>query len=199
MQKMAKKENTKKNKRGLTRRDFFKVSAAAGAAGGFTSALDWAVVPPTAMAATDKTMYSICPYCSVGCSLKIDLDSTAVNWDDKVVDIYGDTGSPISNGSLCSKGASAIQYAKNPQRLVTPKYKLGNGSWVNSTWEAAMVSGVPGVIDSIPKLMADTKAASGANAATFLGCAHATNEANYIYRKLVTEFGTNNIEHQARI
>ncbi len=33
----------------------------------------------------------------------------------------------------------------------------------------------------------------------FFGSSHMNNEENYVYRKVITGFGTNNIEHQARI
>jgi predicted molibdopterin-dependent oxidoreductase YjgC len=33
----------------------------------------------------------------------------------------------------------------------------------------------------------------------FLGSSHMNNESNYIYRKLIANFGTSNTEHQARI
>ncbi len=33
----------------------------------------------------------------------------------------------------------------------------------------------------------------------FLGSSHMNNEPNYLYRKLIANFGTSNTEHQARI
>lgn len=197
---MSKFQELKNTKRaGITRRDFFKISAAAGAGGTVASLIDWAVVGPSpAIAAADKYVNSICPYCSVGCGLKIAVDSAQSNWDNKVVDIYGDTDHVVSNGALCSKGAAAIQFAKNSSRVLTPKYRKGNGVWINATWQQAM-NGIADEVSGIPDLMANTKTTHGADAVTFLGCSHTTNEANYIYRKLIAQFGTNNTEHQARI
>lgn len=40
--------------------------------------------------------YSVCPYCAVGCGMKIYVK------DNKVVHVEGDEESPISRGSLCS-------------------------------------------------------------------------------------------------
>lgn len=200
-------KNRKKKKAGITRRDFLKISAAAGAGGGVISLLDWAVVGPSpaALAATGE-VNSLCPYCSVGCGLKIAYDDSKpaskmyTDPDNSpVVDIYGDTDSVLNNGALCSKGAAAIQFANNTRRVGTPKYRLGNGAWVDVTWQEAMETGVPTVIDSIPKLMKDTKVAHTANAVAFLGCSHMTNEGNWLYRKLIAQYCTNNIEHQARI
>lgn len=202
-------KNRKKGKKaGITRRDFLKISAAATAGGGVASMLDWAFVGPSpaALAATGE-VNSICPYCSVGCGLKIAYDDSkpASNMytdptNSPVVDIYGDSDSVLNNGALCSKGAAAIQFANNARRVGTPKYRLGNSTtWFDATWQQAMETGVTGKIDSIPKLMKDTKVANGANAVGFLGSSHATNEANWLYRKLIAQYGTNNTEHQARI
>jgi hypothetical protein len=33
----------------------------------------------------------------------------------------------------------------------------------------------------------------------FFGSSHMNNESNYIYRKIIANFGTSNVEHQARI
>lgn len=33
----------------------------------------------------------------------------------------------------------------------------------------------------------------------FFGCSHMNNESNYLYRKIIGNFGTSNVEHQARI
>ena len=33
----------------------------------------------------------------------------------------------------------------------------------------------------------------------FFGCSHMNNESNYVYRKLIANFGSSNVEHQARI
>lgn len=43
--------------------------------------------------------------------------------------------------------------------------------------------------------------ASGYNSQSvaFLGCSHMNNEENYLYRRLIAQFGTTNTEHQARI
>ena len=33
----------------------------------------------------------------------------------------------------------------------------------------------------------------------FFGSSHMNNEPNYLYRKIIANFGTSNVEHQARI
>lgn len=45
----------------------------------------------------------------------------------------------------------------------------------------------------------DNTPGRNATAVQFFGCSHMNNEANYTYRKLVADFGTSRVEHQARI
>lgn len=211
---MATKDNTEKNKRGLSRRDFFKVTAAAGAAGGFTSALDWSVVGPAEKAlAADPSTITTCPFCSVGCNMVVDVTGGAVT------DVYGDTTCPINRGALCSKGSAAIQLVTNEKRIGVPENTTGitgpvkrvGGSgqpqtWTSISWDDALTE--------IATAMVAARSASGtwmdgsttpanvsghAEGVAFLGCSHATNEENWLYRKLIANFGTTNVDHQARI
>ncbi len=215
---MAKKDETSKNQSGLTRRDFLKVAAAAGATGGVASVMDWAIVGPNLALADDKPAYdtvTTCPYCSVGCNMKVGIATEGPNLG-KVVDIIGDPDCPINKGALCSKGAAAIQLVNNTRRVGVagsihaasaapnegPMKRTGDGAWAPITWAVA--------IDEIgDAMLAARQATSGwitagkvtntAHGVAFLGCSHATNEENWIYRKMIANFGTNNTEHQARI
>ena len=53
---------------------------------------------------------SVCPYCAVGCGQLIYTKAG------KVIDIEGDPRSPISEGTLCPKGAAIFQLHVNPNR-----------------------------------------------------------------------------------
>ncbi len=209
MAKKVKKDNIDKKPNGISRRDFFKISAAAGAAGSFASTLDWAVVGPTANIANAATTTSTCPYCSVGCGLSVDAAGGVVT------DIYGDTVSPINLGALCSKGAASIQLVNNTRRVGVsgsiwtasappnegPMKRTGNGSWSAITWDTAMTEIASAMTSARSAVPVDASGGVTGNAqgVAFLGCAHATNEENWIYRKMIANFGTNHIEHQARI
>src|SRR5215831_16006318 len=59
--------------------------------------------------ATDTT--TVCPFCGVGCGQVV---STR---NGHVLNIEGDPGHPISEGTLCSKGAAGIQVVNNSRRL----------------------------------------------------------------------------------
>lgn len=214
---MAKKDNTKNNQTGLTRRDFLKATAATAAAGGFTSALDWGVVGPNpALAAEVGNNYdsiTTCPYCSVGCNMKVGTGVGSASGS--VVDIIGDPECVINKGALCSKGAAAIQLVNNSRRVGVadsihtasrnygPMKRTGDNAWEAVTWDSAMTQ-IATAMMSARQASGEWVDASGrvtntANGVAFLGCSHATNEENWLYRKLIANFGTNNTEHQARI
>ena len=204
---MATKDNTK-NKRGLSRRDFFKVTAAAGAAGGFTSALDWAVVGPAEKAlAADSFTITTCPFCSVGCNMVVEVTGGSVS------DVYGDTTCPINRGALCSKGAAAIQLVNNEKRIGVPENTTGltggpwrriGGSgtaWTSISWDTALTEVATTMVAARNGVWQDGSGnvTGKAEGVAFLGCSHATNEENWLYRKLIANFGTTNVDHQARI
>ncbi len=222
--------NGSKN-RGVTRRDFFKWSAAAGAAG---TVFDWSVTGPAFadspagepqdQITPTKTYRSMCPYCSTGCGVIV-----ATNAAGEAVDAYGDPSHVINRGGLCSKGAAALQLHRTDARVVEPRVKV-NSVWYKSATTAedgwlklfgvtawtdvvygdtltpadwTPVSGagtMPVGIKTIPKSFADARlTASGPDAVAFMGSSHMTNEECYLYRKLTAVWGTNNVEHQARI
>lgn len=197
----------KPNKKGMSRRDFLKSSAAATAAG---TMLDWAVVGanPALAAEVDKSVRNICPYCSVGCAIKIDVDAS-----NNILDIYGDPTSVINQGALCSKGAALIQLANSPQRIGIPgqtnhniygtspvvtggPMKRTGGDGTNNTWTSVTWSEA---ISDIATYMKNAKTGHSANNVAFFGSSHMVNEECYAYKKLITLYGTNNTEHQARI
>src|SRR3954466_11694444 len=60
---------------------------------------------------------SVCPYCAVGCGQLIYTKAG------KLINIEGDPRSPISEGTLCPKGADAFQLAVNPHRVTHVLYR----------------------------------------------------------------------------
>jgi len=202
----------KNNKRGITRRDFIKISAAAGAAG---TAVDLLATGGTAVASPPESRthtHTNCPYCSVGCGQTIVTDAGRT----QAIEIYGDPDHVISRGAHCSKGAASIQLVESNQRIGRPGGKrpsatcttdgpwLKTGAvWADITWDAAIAGIAADLVAArtagggIP--IVGGKVTGSAAGIAFLGCSHMTNEENYIYRKLISNLGTNNIEHQARI
>lgn len=186
------KEKGFENKLKMTRRQFLKTTAAAGAAG---TMANWFYNPPPAGAAVSSGIPTICPYCSLGCGMIGVPDGSG-----GIKDIYGDPIHPYNDGAQCSKGASNIGLANSPQRVTGgPMVKYGNsGSWQSITWPQA-ISGIADTLASIKSTSPGLPDYAGADQVAFMGSSHMTNEECYFYRKLIALFGTNNIEHQARI
>src|SRR5437899_8677956 len=75
-------------------------------------------------------------------------------------------------------------------RLKTP-VKLVNGKYQKISWDQAL--------DEISKKMLDLKKESGPDSIFWVGSSKHSNEQSYLLRKFVSFFGTNNMDHQARI
>lgn len=197
----------------LTRRQFLQAGAATAAVG--AAGLDFAAKPSSAAAAQTvavaETYHTTCPYCSASCGQLIDVDV-----DGNVLDIYGDHMSPFNDGGLCAKGAGTFQLVNNERRLgafedhpANPVFSYddtydngiaywreGNGDWNPIALDKAL--------DDIAQKMVDARGditAPGQNpkGVAFFGSSHLNNEQNYTYRRLIAQFGTSNVEHQARI
>lgn len=63
----------------------------------------------------------------------------AVVRDGRVIKIEGDPDSPISYGTLCSKGMAVLQIAYHPERILHPMKKTLQG-WERITWDEALDS-----------------------------------------------------------
>jgi anaerobic selenocysteine-containing dehydrogenase len=130
----------------MNRRDFLKISAAAGG-----SALAWSGVQSmmdsqSAYAAADgqlvtsskdKIVPGACLLCSSGCGI---LARVA---DGRVVKLEGNPMHPINSGVLCPKGQAAPELLYNPDRLTGPMKRTGKrgaGQWQKISWDEAVQS-----------------------------------------------------------
>lgn len=196
----------------LTRRQFLKASAATAAAG--AAGLDFAARASSAVAAeVAETYHTTCPYCSASCGQLVDVDASG-----NVLDIYGDHMSPFNDGGLCSKGAGTFQLVTNPRRIgawagphpVSNTFaydatytdgiaykRTGNGAWSKMSLDAALAEIAP----ALKTARGDVTPANGYNSkgVAFFGSSHLNNEQNIAYRRLIAQFGSSNVEHQARI
>src|SRR5262249_56775546 len=110
----------------MTRRDFVKLGAvSAGALGTTPLGFDLAEavqVQQNLRIDGAKEVHSLCPYCAVGCSI------IAFTKDDgkghaKLLQIEGDPDSPVNEGRLCPKGATAMQLAISTRPVEKPLYR----------------------------------------------------------------------------
>jgi formate dehydrogenase major subunit len=97
---------------------------------------------------------------------------------------------PINLGSLCSKGMAAREKVSSEKRLRYPM-KLEGGKWKRISWDQAMTE--------ITAKIQEIRKQHGPDALMILGSAHHNNETAYALRKFAALWGSNNLDHQARI
>jgi anaerobic selenocysteine-containing dehydrogenase len=180
-----------------TRRQFLKgLTTGTVAIGALTQSGCGPAIPPLkTRGATDTT--TICPFCGVGCGQVVSTLSG------KVINIEGDPGHPISEGTLCSKGAAAIQVVNNPRRLQKVLYRAPRGkAWEEKTWDWALeriAARVKETRDKTFKTSVDGRVVNRTEAIACLGGSALDNEEAYLLVKLMRALGLVYIEHQARI
>ena len=128
----------------ITRRDFFKASAAGGVAvayGSFGLDLTPAYAESSQLKISRATeVRTVCPYSAVGCSMiAYRVGDGASNVKPTLAHIEGDPDSPVNGGTLCPKGASTLQLAINGNRTLRPKVrKPGGTEWEDIEWDDAL-------------------------------------------------------------
>jgi len=185
----------------ITRRTFLKISGAA-AAGSILSGLGFDLYPAQAYAAElrikgAKETTTVCCYCSVGCGLVVHTR------DGKVINTEGDPEHPISEGSLCSKGASISQNANNESRLQKPLYRAPRSSeWQEVEWDWTLDQIAAKIKSTRDRTFTEVKQGLVVNRTegiAHVGSAALDNEECYLIQKLVRSWGVVHVEHQARL
>src|SRR5437867_7028087 len=81
-----------------------------------------------------KEVRSLCPYCAVGCAL-IAYTKQGADGKTQLLQIEGDPDSPVNEGRLCPKGATAMQLATTARRVDKPQYRApGSTKWEEKSW-----------------------------------------------------------------
>jgi formate dehydrogenase major subunit len=184
----------------ITRRGFLKTTGATVAAGGIGLSFDKPEAHAAATKIADATKTTtICPYCSVGCSIIVHTK------DGKVVNTEGDPDSPINQGSLCSKGMSIYQLThNNPDRLTKPLYRAPKSTtWEEKSWDwmlERIAQNIKKTRDASFRATNDKgQTVNRTEAIASVGSAAMDNEECFIYQKFLRGLGLVYIEHQARI
>ena len=190
----------------VSRRNFLRTSlggTAAGTALGSLAALGANLAPATARAQElrirdAKTTPGVCPYCAVGCGTLV---HTVAG---EIVNIEGDPRSPLSEGTLCPKGAAIYQLHKNPNRMTRVLHrKPGAVRWeeVELDWAMDRVAQLVQKTrdETFVERLDDGKAVNQTTAIFSLGGATLDNEWNHLQQKLMRGLGIVAIENQARI
>jgi formate dehydrogenase major subunit len=127
---------------------------------------------------------AICNNCAVGCGFVGEVQNgvwvSQEPWFDH----------PVNLGSLCSKGAAARSKVISEKRLRYPM-KLAGGKWQRISWDQAM--------SEITAKLTELRKKYGPDTLMINGSAHHNNEMAYALRKFGAFWGSNNIDHQARI
>ena len=148
-------------------------------------------------------VHSLCPYCAVGCSL-IAYTKKDASGKTQLLQIEGDPDSPINEGRLCPKGATAMQLATSSRRVEKPLYRApGSTKWEEKDWDFVMGK----IAQNFKTSRDNTFVAQDANGSVvnrtegvaFAGGAAFSSEEGYFATKLMRTFGIVHIEQQARV
>lgn len=195
----------------LSRRQFV-AGASAGLAGTTLGALGFgdieaalaASIRPYKLARTTEAR-NTCPYCSVSCGMILYSREDQAGQGKRVLThIEGDPDHPVNRGTLCPKGAAALDFVQAKTRVLYPMHrKPGSGKFERVSWDFAM--------DRIAKLMKEDRdqnfiTTNDAGVTVnrwvttgFLGGCAASNEAGWLTYKFVRSLGLVQVDNQARI
>ena len=128
-----------------------------------------------------RTVSTVCPYCGVGCGIKLSADAAG-----RITHVDDDPDNRSSIGLLCVKGRFGVSFVDHPDRLTTPLIRR-RGRLQEATWDEAL--------DLVADKFVQHRGYFGAFAS-----AKATNEDNYLIQKFTRALmGTNNIDHCTRL
>jgi len=183
---------------GVSRRDFLKISGTTALLGSIGVNLDPARAHARELRIKNaRQSTTICPYCSVGCGLIVHTENG------KVINAEGDPDHPISEGTLCSKGASLLQIVNNEKRVKKPMYREPGGTaWKEVEWDWALDKIARNIKDSRDRTFKDVvngQVVNRTDGIAHVGSAALDNEECYLIQKLVRSWGLVYVEHQARI
>ena len=173
----------------IDRRTFLKRSGMVAGAGAFASQLPYGAIQPAGAqkAGGDgktEVRRTVCTHCSVGCAIDAHVQNGVWVRQEPVFD------SPLNLGAHCAKGASIREHGHGEYRLKSPM-KLVDGKWQKISWDQA--------INEVGDKLLAIRKDSGPDATFWVGSSKHNNEQSYLLRKFVSYFGTNNMDHQARI
>jgi len=181
-------------------------AATAGAVGGSVLGFDIAQAKAVQLGLRIEgatVSHSVCPYCAVGCAL---VAYTKKHPDGKVelLQIEGDPDSPVNEGRLCPKGASALQLAVSSRRVAGPLYRAaGARDWQRVSWDFAMERLAQHIKASRDRTFvatdADGNVVNRCEGVAFAGGAAFSSEEGYLATKLMRSLGVIHIEQQARV
>jgi formate dehydrogenase major subunit len=131
-----------------------------------------------------KQVKTVCTHCSVGCGIYAEVQNGVWVGQEPAFN------HPFNLGGHCAKGAAVREHGHGERRLKYPM-KLVDGKWKKISWQQA--------IDEVGDKFLEIRKQSGPDSVYWLGSAKFNNEQSYLFRKMAALWGTNNVDHQARI
>jgi len=175
----------------MDRRAFLRRSGVTLGVGAAATQLPFSMVGEAAAAAESaggkiEVKRTVCSHCSVGCAIDAVVQNGVWIRQEPVFD------SPLNLGAHCAKGAAIREHGMthDSHRLKTPM-KLEGGKWKRVSWDEAY--------KGISEKLLQIRKESGPDAIFVLASSKHNNEQSYLARKWITLWGSNNIDHQARI
>ena len=137
------------------------------------------------MSSDDEPVKTICPYCGVGCGIKVNPgeepgDMRFMPWGD----------APVNEGRVCIKGGAATEVVDHEDRLTDPLIKE-DGEFREASWAEAYDL----VVGELERIREEYEP----DAMGFFGSSKTMNEENYLLQKLARRYGTNNVDNCARM
>jgi formate dehydrogenase major subunit len=133
----------------------------------------------------DDPVKTICPYCGVGCGIKV---GTGAEPGDMQFVPWGEA--PVNEGRICIKGGAATEVVGHEDRLTDPLIRE-DGEFREASWEEAYSR----IVDEMSRIRDE----HGPDAMGFYGSSKTMNEENYLLQKLARRYGTNNVDNCTRM
>ena len=191
----------------VTRRDFFKVMAAgtgtvAFSVLGFDLAQAYEVKQRLRIAGATES-HSVCPYCAVGCAL-IAYSRKKPDGSVELLQIEGNPDSPVNEGRLCPKGATAMQLAVSDRRVTQPLYRApGAKKWKQVSWDFMLDKIAQNIKATRDRTFVTADAAGNpvnrCEGMAFAGGAAFSSEEGYFATKVMRGLGVVFLEQHARV
>jgi anaerobic selenocysteine-containing dehydrogenase len=181
----------------FTRRGLIRHIGTAIAAGGAAATVGCSKTAEPLKTTGAQKITTVCPFCGVGCGQNV------FTKGDKILHVEGDPQHPISEGTLCSKGAALSQVSDNPHRLRKVLYRAPGGSaYEERSWDWAIeriAQRVKQTRDATFQTTVGDRRVHRTEAIACLGGAALDNEECYLLVKAMRMLGVTYVEHQARI
>lgn len=146
----------------------------------------------------DKIVSTTCPYCGVGCNLRLHIK------DNTIFRVTSPFDSVVNHGNLCVKGRFGYDFIYHKKRITTPLIRktpqkpgqrtqaFDRSEWREVSWDEAL--------DYTADRLCEIYQRDGSHAMAVYCCAKATNEDNYLLQKMFRAlFRTNHVDHCTRL